>query len=132
MQKLVSSVFFAIALAACSTAQLNPNAAQVRLENAAPPSTCTNLGMVVGQGGGTFGGGWISNDKLVEYATNDARNKAADRGANYLQMNAPQLGGGGGTTTTATLTGIAYRCPDSVPATNAATASSSSATNAAN
>jgi hypothetical protein len=65
---------------------------------------------LTGEGGGTFGGKWISNDSLIEYAMNDLRNKAADRGANYVQSDPPQLGNGNGTTTTVTITGTAYRC----------------------
>ena len=83
---------------------------------AAPSADCKNLGIVVGQGGGTFGGDFISNDKLTEYAVNDAMNKAATRGATHLQASAPALGGGSGTTTTATVTGVAYQCPTSAPA----------------
>jgi len=66
---------------------------------------------VVGQGGGTFGGAYISNDHLMEYAMNDARNKAAERGATHIQMSTPQLGGGSGTTTTATVMAFAFKCP---------------------
>jgi hypothetical protein len=63
----------------------------------------------VGEGGGTLGN-FVSNDQLVEYAMNDLRNKAAAKGATYVQSDPPQLGQGKGTTTTATITGTAYRC----------------------
>jgi hypothetical protein len=68
------------------------------------------LGYLTGRGGGTFGGGWITNDKLVEYALNDLRNQAAKLGANYVQHDPPQMGSGDGTTTTVTITGTAYLC----------------------
>jgi hypothetical protein len=68
------------------------------------------VGYLAGEGGGTFGGKWISNDSLIDDAMNDLRNKAADRGANYVQSDPPQLGSGHGTTTTVTVTGTAYRC----------------------
>ncbi|MFT7625178.1 MAG: hypothetical protein ACI9WU_004369 [Myxococcota bacterium] len=31
-----------------------------------------------------MGGAWISNDKLMEYAVNDLRNKAAARAATHV------------------------------------------------
>jgi len=65
---------------------------------------------LVGEGGGSFGGKWISNDSLIEYATNDLRNKAAEKGANYVQTDPPTLGEAHGTTSTVTITGTAYRC----------------------
>jgi hypothetical protein len=98
------------ALFACSTPALSPAAAHVAVTRNAPPSSCATVGYLVGEGGGTFGGGWISNDQLIEYAMNDLRNKAAAQGANYVQSDPPQLGSGRGTTTTATITGTAYRC----------------------
>jgi uncharacterized protein YbjQ (UPF0145 family) len=64
----------------------------------------------VGKGGGTFGGSWIANEDLIEYAMNDMRNQAAELGANYVQHDPPTLGQGEGTTTTATITGTAYQC----------------------
>ena len=80
---------------------------------ASPPGPeCKNLGMVIGQGGGSFGGGLISNDQLMAYALNDAMNKAAERGATHFQASGPPaLGGSSGTTTTATVSGVAYQCP---------------------
>jgi hypothetical protein len=99
-----------ISVLACSTPALSPQAAHVAVTRNPPPSSCTTVAYLVGEGGGTFGGGWIANDQLIEYAMNDLRNKAADRGANYVQSDPPQLGNGKGTTTTATITGTAYRC----------------------
>jgi hypothetical protein len=95
---------------ACSTPALSPQAAHVAVARSAPPPSCTTVAYLVGEGGGTFGGKWIANDQLIEYAMNDLRNKAAARGANYVQSDPPQLGNGHGTTTTATITGTAYRC----------------------
>jgi len=96
---------------ACSTATLSTAGANVAATRNAPPSQCQALGYVVGHGGGTFGGGLISNEELIEYAMNDLRNKAAELGGNYIQHDPPTLGQGDGTTTTATITGTAYRCP---------------------
>ena len=104
----------------CSTAALSERGGRVEAALSPPidqgwdPASCRSLGMVIGQGGGSFGGGWISNDSLVEYALNDLRNKAAQMGANYVHHQAPQFGVSGdknGTTTsTATVTGTAYNC----------------------
>ncbi len=69
------------------------------------------MGNLVGHGGGTFGGAYIANDDLIEYALNDLRNQAVEKGGNYVEYDPPQLGGGDGTTTTATISGRAYRCP---------------------
>lgn len=94
----------------CSTPALSPQGASVAVSRNPAPATCTSVGYIVGEGGGTFGGGWVSNDDLVSYAMNDLRNKAANLGATYVQSDPPQLGSGKGTTTTVTITGTAYRC----------------------
>ena len=78
----------------------------------APAVNCAALKLLVGHGGGTFGGELISNDDLIEYAMNDLRNQTAAAGGNYVQYDPPQLGEGDGTTTTATISGTAYSCPD--------------------
>ncbi|NBD12561.1 MULTISPECIES: DUF4156 domain-containing protein [Corallococcus] len=95
----------------CVTAALSKAGSQVTPVPAAPGPECQNLGMVIGTGGGSFGGAYISNDQLMEYALNDVMNKAAARGATHVQANQPQLGGASGTTTTATVMAIAYKCP---------------------
>jgi hypothetical protein len=94
----------------CATASLSPQGANVAVARSAPAPGCRAVAYLVGEGGGTFGGGWISNDKLIEYAMNDLRNKAAERGATYVQADPPTLGTGKGTTTTVTVTGTAYAC----------------------
>lgn len=109
-----------VALLACSTARLNSEGSQVATSSSAPsangwqPDSCISLGYVVGHGGGTLGGQYISNDDLITYAMNDLRNQAAELGANYVQHDTPTLGVGGGdhgtNTTTATISGTAYRC----------------------
>ncbi|MBW1809800.1 MAG: DUF4156 domain-containing protein [Deltaproteobacteria bacterium] len=76
---------------------------------------CKNLGPVFGKGGGVFGGAWIPDEELMEYASNDMRNKAAAKGATHLVFSSHQMGhsGGryGGTTSTSTISGVAYKCP---------------------
>lgn len=76
------------------------------------PRSCRNLGEVYGKGGG-FGGAFVSNEELAKYAIIDARNQAAERGANFLQYDTPAFGqnGSDSDTTSATITGTAYFCP---------------------
>ena len=115
MRQTLFRILFALSpalLPACSTPALSPAAAHVAVTRNPPPATCTTVAYLVGEGGGTFGGGWISNDQLLEYALNDLRNKAAQRGANYVQSDPPQLGNGKGTTTTVTITGTGYKCAE--------------------
>jgi hypothetical protein len=98
-------------LTGCAAASLSAAGSRVTPLASAPGPECKNLGTVIGAGGGAIGGAYIRNDQLVEYALNDAMNKAAARGATHLQTVAPSLGGYEGTTTTATVMAIAYRCP---------------------
>jgi hypothetical protein len=96
---------------ACSTESLSSGGSTVVASRNAPAANCKSLALLVGHGGGTFGGGFIANDDLIEYAMNDLRNQAAEAGGNYVQYDPPQLGEGDGTTTTATVSGTAYLCP---------------------
>ena len=122
MGRLLGQLAFCVFLAsACATPSLSQGGSRVVPITSPPGPECQNLGVVIGKGGGSFGGGWISNDQLTEYAMNDALSKAAERGATHLQISPPQLGGGGGTTTTATETGIAFKCPPGTPVTPAPT-----------
>jgi hypothetical protein len=100
----------ALAVSGCSAPALSPQGANVAVSRNAPPPSCASVGYIVGEGGGTFGGKWIANDELIDYAMNDLRNKAASLGAGYVQSDPPQLGNGHGTTTTVIITGTAYRC----------------------
>lgn len=107
-------------VAGCRTAALSPEGAHVATSQSAPidqgypPSACRSLGYVVGRGGGSFGGAWISNEQLVKYAMNNLQNEVAKLGGNFVQHDTPQLGVSGdknGTsTTTATVSGTAYFC----------------------
>ncbi|MBN1605899.1 MAG: DUF4156 domain-containing protein [Polyangiaceae bacterium] len=116
----VAATLVIISAAGCKTSELSGGGAQVATSQSAPvdsgwdPGSCKSLGYVVGRGGGSFGGGWISNDQLIEYAMNDLRNKAAELGANFVQHDTPTMGqagsDSGSTTTTATVSGTAYLC----------------------
>jgi len=77
-------------------------------------SQCRPLGTIIGKGGGSFGGGFISNEELIQYAMNDLRNEAARIGANVVHHSPPQLGTSGGRdgsdVSSANITGTAYLC----------------------
>ena len=95
----------------CNTPDLSSEGAKVTVSPDAPRAECVELKYVVGRGGGTFGGEYVTNDDLIEYAMNDLRNQAAEMGANYVRHDPPTLGEGDGTTTTATVSGMAFKCP---------------------
>ncbi len=111
--RLVVAPLLLVLSSACSTEDLSTEGARVVASRNAPDPSCTQVGFVVGHGGGTFGGEFISNDDLIEYAMNDLRNQTAELGADYVQYDTPTLGEGDGTTTTATVSGTAYRCSSS-------------------
>ncbi|MEM9191637.1 MAG: DUF4156 domain-containing protein [Myxococcota bacterium] len=100
-----------LVIAGCSTASLNTRGTQVELLHAPPSGRCESLGTVTGTGGG-YAGAWVSNPQLIEYAQNDLRNAAGERGATHVHAQPPALGAGQGTTTTATITGTAYACDE--------------------
>lgn len=103
---------------ACKTASLTSAGAQVAPTRDTLPAECKTLGLVTGKGGGAFGGAYVSNEDLIEYAMNDLRNKAAALGATHVRNDPPQLGSGDGTTTSVTITGTAYDCPLDIPRSN--------------
>ena len=99
-----------LGVAACSTPDLTADGERVVVTQNPPTADCVRLKYLVGRGGGTFGGDFITNESLIEYAITDLRNQAGDIGANYVQNDPPTLGNGDGTTTTATVSGVAYVC----------------------
>lgn len=107
----VLSLVFAMAAAGCTVAALSPEGAKVAAGRNPAPTDCQPVGYLTGKGGGAFGGAYVSNEDLIEYAMNDLRNKAAEKGATYVQHDPPQLGNADGTTTSVTITGTAYKCP---------------------
>ncbi|QDE90917.1 hypothetical protein BHS06_19170 [Myxococcus xanthus] len=108
-----------VLLSGCATSALNAAGSRVVAAPNINTDGCKYLGTVVGQGGGAFGGAYISNDQLMQYAMNDAQNKAAALGATHLQTSAPQLGGASGTTTTATVSAAAFHCTAKAPSEDA-------------
>ncbi len=117
-----SFVLASLLFSGCRMAELTPQGAEVATSQSAPVdsgwkhASCRSLGYLVGRGGGTGGGAYISNEQLVEFAMNDLRNKAAGLGANFIQHDSPQLGvsggDGGSVTSTATVSGTAYLCTE--------------------
>jgi len=92
-QKLAAlSILASVGLMGCSAIQLNPNAHRVIASRNAAPKGCKYLGSVVGSQGNFFTGGWTSNKNLAEGSMNDMKNKAANMGGNYIQIEADRAG----------------------------------------
>jgi len=107
-----------VGLFSCATASLSPGGTNVEVVfGQFTRKDCKNLGPVYGKGGGSFGGAWISDEKLMEYASNSLRNKAAEKGATHVVTATHQMGQTtgqyGGSTSTSTQSGVAYKCPKS-------------------
>lgn len=97
-----------LSLAGCATVALTPEATKVAVVTSAP-AACKPLGNVFGQGGGYWTvGEFVPNEKLVESAMADARNKAAKLGATHVLAGPVQITG---ESTTATVTATAFACP---------------------
>lgn len=115
MRFLVWAIFGVLILQACSRPELSKQAANVEVVTHMDRKDCKNLGPVFGKGGGSFGGSMISDEKLMEYASNDLRNHAAEKGANMVVAQPHQMsqsgGKHGGQTSTSTVTRVAYNCP---------------------
>jgi hypothetical protein len=110
-------VGLALSAGGCATAKLSQAGQGVEMVHQLNRADCKNLGPVFGKGGGSFGGVWIADERLMEYASNDLRNKAAKKGGNAVVFSTHQMGqsaGGETATATATMTGIAYSCPPHV------------------
>lgn len=99
-----------LACSACATTAITPAGARVAASEAPPPASCVPLGDVEGRAGGQLSGAFVDNDALVASALNEARNKAGERGGDYLYISKPQLGVYYGSTRSAGVGGRAYRC----------------------
>lgn len=104
-------VVLAASSIACSVHTLDAEAEKVQVSQNPPPAGCTRLDFLTGHSGGPLGGAFVPNDDLIDWAMDDLRNQAAQRGATYVQYDTPQMGDSDGTTTTVTITGTAHRCP---------------------
>ncbi len=96
MGRVIPMLVLTSALCACATA-LTPGGAGVRLMKSDPPAGCKEIGDVSGYGGGAG---------ALENAKNEMRNKASDRGANYVRVETADI-------RSSQMTGTAYQCPES-------------------
>lgn len=113
-------------LLGCKADQLTSSGTNILLLYSEPQG-CENLGVVIGHGGG-LSGGYAKPGVNRQSAENDARNKAAERGATHLllypdevaqgdargvnpESTDPPLAHGYGTGSNVTVAGTAYKCP---------------------
>ncbi|MBW1906856.1 MAG: DUF4156 domain-containing protein, partial [Deltaproteobacteria bacterium] len=121
---------FALSMVGCKAGQLTTNGTNIVFLYD-EPAGCENLGVVIGQGGGMTGA-YSKPSVIRESAENDARNKAAERGATHLllhpeelaqgdgrgpteQDTAPAMAHGSGTGSTVTVAGTAFKCALDAP-----------------
>lgn len=76
-------------LAGCSATPVSQQGAAVELTTERPKN-CKLLGEVIGSQGNAFSGDFTSDEKLMQGARNDLRNKAATMGANVVQVQSAQ------------------------------------------
>ncbi len=109
-------------LEACSSTPLKPAASKIVVSEIPPiGANCKLLGQITGHEGNFISGEWTSNEELEKGALNDLKNKAADMGANYLEILTTRQGGTGAfgavvgfnDETTITNSANAYKCPES-------------------
>ena len=94
----------------------------------APVGECENKGTIIGE---ARGGSWTSSGEHTRRAIDDARNKAAAAGANYLQTTAPQLTQSQHGPIGATVMGTGFYCKPAATATPATTPAAAPAATAA-
>ena len=117
-------------LVACKASQLTTNAGNIVMLYD-EPAGCENLGVVIGRGGGLTGA-YSKPSVIRESAENEARNRAAEKGATHLllhpealaqgdgsapdeQDTAPAMAHGSGTGSTVTVAGTAFKCALGAP-----------------
>jgi|GEM_PF-231897 len=123
MRYLLQMIFaMTILLEACSSTPLNPSASKVVVSEIPPiGANCKLLGQITGHQGNFVSGEWTSNEELEKGALNDLKNKAADMGANYLEILTTRQGGTGAVgavvgfndETNITNSANAYKCSES-------------------
>lgn len=92
---------------ACAGVALKPGGEKVQVV-AGVPAGCQSLGSVFGKAGGSLSSGSMTSDeRLADGAMNDARNKAAAKGATHLIPSGTEFSAA---RDAASVTGIAYRC----------------------
>ena len=93
MNKLIFPLIALATLSSCASTSLNPGAERVLVTRQPPPAkNCRYLGTIIGEQGGSFTGGWTSNNHLAEGAMNDMKNKAYAMGANYVLIEDTRAG----------------------------------------
>src|SRR3989338_10691443 len=108
-------------LGGCASVTLSPAANRVIASPNKPPKACHYLGQVTGSQGNWISGEFTSNKSLDSGALNDLKNKAINKGGNYVQLitmktsNFGSMGKFGGSMeqTGATTIGNVYHCPPS-------------------
>ncbi len=108
-------------LTGCAAEPLKPGAEKVHFMQSEPKG-CKYLGEATGNQGNAFIGGLTSNENMETGARNTLKNKAVDMGGNAVVMltnRAGQTGsygrhGGGTRQTNVSITGIVFRCPQSI------------------
>jgi hypothetical protein len=98
---VLAAMFFALSLTACLS-ELTAQGAAVNVGKGEPGSVCKELGIVYGSGGG---GSYTSSEDKVRSAQNELRNKAAELGGNYVEVDAAT-----GDVRSTTLSGRVFRC----------------------
>lgn len=114
----------------CTASQLTANGTNIAMLYD-EPAGCENLGVVLGRGGG-MSGAYSKPSVIRESAENDARNRAAERGATHLLLHpeelaqgdghqpteddtSPAMAHGSGTGSTVTVAGTAFKCSFDAP-----------------
>lgn len=83
---LLISAVAATFLVGCAAKNITPTATHIIVSPNKAPENCRFIGMVQGDQGNWFTGGWTPNKNLEAGAMNDLRNKAAEMGANYVEL----------------------------------------------
>jgi hypothetical protein len=99
----------ALTLTACVRASVSEMGARITVVDTPMSQDCEVVGEVRGQSGGA-GGVYLADEKLIEYAYNDLRNRAADLGATHVHAGEPTLDELDGVTHRGIVDGTAYRC----------------------
>lgn len=100
-------------MAGCSATPVSQRGAAVEITTERPQN-CKMLGEVVGSQGNAFSGDFTSDTTLMQGARNDLRNKAAELGANVVQiqntLNSTHPYSAGAIKST--IVGVAFACPE--------------------
>ena len=112
----LGTIAFSLMAISCSSVELSKSGSEVLIVESVEKG-CKPLGMVFGEGGSSWkGGAWYKNSTLLEYAQNDLKNKAAEKGATHVVTKTSNFGHRsgqyGGTVTGANISGNAYKCKD--------------------